>query len=145
MGPAWHGSRSLQGPKTIQICKKNIQTQGKKDGFFMECGALDGEQLSNSLLFEIQFGWLVSHISSYLNLDGQFSILAIYAKMLVYSGTIFKDSHSATVSQLKKNIARLANAVQCCNKLSDNKDCHEFRFSIVRIVISVSNVTSEFW
>jgi len=31
--------------------------KGKKDGFFMECGALDGEQLSNSLLFEIQFGW----------------------------------------------------------------------------------------
>merc|ERR1719458_2230220 len=31
--------------------------KGKKDGFFMECGALDGEHLSNSLLFEIQFGW----------------------------------------------------------------------------------------
>ena len=26
--------------------------------------------------------------------------------------------------------------------MSDNKDCHGFRFSIVRIVISVSNVTS---
>ena len=26
--------------------------------------------------------------------------------------------------------------------MSDNKDCHEFRFSIVRIIISVSNVTS---
>ena len=41
-----------------------------------------------------------------------------------------------------KNIARIANAVQCHNQLSGNKDCHEFRFSIVRIVISVSNVTS---
>ena len=29
------------------------------------------------------------------------------------------------------NIARIANAVQCHNWLSDNKDCHEFRFSIV--------------
>ena len=45
-------------------------------------------------------------------------------------------------AELKVNIARIANAVQCHNQLSDNKDCHDFRFSIVRIVISVSNVTS---
>ena len=38
-----------------------------------------------------------------------------------------------------ENIARIANAVQCHNLLSDYKDCHEFRFSIVRIVISVTN------
>ena len=49
---------------SIQICKQNIRTQGKKDGFFMECGALDGEHLSNSLLFEIQFGWLVYYMNS---------------------------------------------------------------------------------
>merc|ERR1711989_268880 len=40
------------------------------------------------------------------------------------------------------NIARIANAVQCHSLLSGSKDCHEFRFSIVRIVIIVSNVTS---
>ena len=40
------------------------------------------------------------------------------------------------------NIARIANAVQCHSWLSGNKDCHVFRFSIVRIVISVSIVTS---
>ena len=40
------------------------------------------------------------------------------------------------------NIARIANAVQCHNQLSGHKDCHEFRFSIVRILVSVSNVTS---
>ena len=40
------------------------------------------------------------------------------------------------------NIARIANAVQCHNKLSGQKDCHELRFSIVRIVISVSKATS---
>ena len=40
------------------------------------------------------------------------------------------------------NIARIANAVQCHNQLSDDKACHEFRFSIARIVISVSNVRS---
>ena len=45
---------------------------------------------------------------------------------------------------IKQNIARIANAVQCHSLLSGNKDCHEFRFSIVRIVISVSNVTSLF-
>ena len=42
----------------------------------------------------------------------------------------------------RRNIARIANAVQCHSWLSGNKDCHEFRFSIVRIVISVSNVKS---
>lgn len=31
--------------------------KGKRDGFFIECGALDGESISNTLLFEIQFGW----------------------------------------------------------------------------------------
>ena len=41
-----------------------------------------------------------------------------------------------------KNIARIANAVHCHFWLSGNKDCHEFRFSIVGIVISVSIVTS---
>ena len=40
------------------------------------------------------------------------------------------------------NIARIANAVHCHSLLSGNKNCHEFRVSIVRIVISVSNVTS---
>ena len=33
--------------------------QGKRDGFFLECGALDGEYLSNTLLFELQLGWSV--------------------------------------------------------------------------------------
>ena len=41
-----------------------------------------------------------------------------------------------------KNIARIANTVQCHNYLSGNKDCYETRFSIVSIVISVSNITS---
>ena len=40
------------------------------------------------------------------------------------------------------NIARIANAVQCQSLLSGNKDCNEFSFSIGRIVISVSNVSS---
>ena len=40
------------------------------------------------------------------------------------------------------NIARIANAVHCHSWLSRNKNCHEFKFSIVRIVISVLNVAS---
>ena len=46
------------------------------------------------------------------------------------------------VRNIVKNIARIANAVQCHSKLSGNKYCHEFNFSIVRNVISVSNVIS---
>ena len=41
-----------------------------------------------------------------------------------------------------KNIARIANAVHCHSLLLSNKNCHEFSFSTVRIIISVSNVTS---
>ena len=49
-----------------------------------------------------------------------------------------------TFSDVKNdiNIAKIANAVQWHNYLSGNNYCHEFRFSNVRIVISVSNVTS---
>ena len=52
----------------------------------------------------------------------------------------FSNSNSNLI--IKKNIARIKNAVHCHSWLSGNKDCHEFRFSIVRIVISVSIVTS---
>jgi hypothetical protein len=31
--------------------------QGRKDGFFLEAGALDGQLFSNSLLFEMLLGW----------------------------------------------------------------------------------------
>ena len=37
-----------------------------------------------------------------------------------------------------KNIARIANAVHCHSELSGIKDCHEFRFSIVRIVAKIN-------
>ena len=39
------------------------------------------------------------------------------------------------------NIERIANAVQCDSYSSCNKDCHQLMFSIVRITISVSNVS----
>ena len=48
-------------------------------------------------------------------------------------------------SVASRNIARIANAVQCQSLLSGNKDCHEFRFSIVGILISGSNVTSLYY
>ena len=44
---------------------------------------------------------------------------------------------------LEKNIARIANAVQCHSWLSRNKKCHEFTFSIVRIVISAETIKSQ--
>ena len=43
-----------------------IDFQGKQNGFFLECGALDGEYLSNSLLFELQLGWSVSQSCCWL-------------------------------------------------------------------------------
>ena len=64
--PIWTAGpsgRPIQGwmkcffyPLTLLI----IIFQGKQNGFFLECGALDGEYLSNSLLFELQLGWSVS-------------------------------------------------------------------------------------
>ena len=41
-----------------------------------------------------------------------------------------------------KNITRIANTVQYHSQLSGHKDFHTFRFSIVRIVTSASNVAS---
>ena len=38
------------------------------------------------------------------------------------------------VSHLKKDIDRIANAVQCHSLLSGHYDCHALRFSIVRNV-----------
>ena len=31
--------------------------KGKKNGFFIEAGAYDGEELSNTLLFEMKYNW----------------------------------------------------------------------------------------
>ena len=45
---------------------------------------------------------------------------------------------------LSSKNARIANTVQGHSLLSGNKDCHEFRFPILRIVICVSIVTSPF-
>ena len=53
---------------------------------------------------------------------------------------LWKLSKLITNGTDKGNIARIANALQC--PVSDNKDCHEFRFSIVRIVNNFSNVKS---
>jgi len=30
---------------------------GRRDGFFVECGAADGESFSNSLFFELERNW----------------------------------------------------------------------------------------
>ena len=50
--------------------------------------------------------------------------------------TIWDIFHPAITAVTWGNIARIANALQC------HKDCHEFGFSIVRVVISVWNGTS---
>ena len=52
------------------------------------------------------------------------------------------DEELPSCHKEKEDKTKNANAVQCHSLLSGNKDCYEFRFSIVRIVISVSNVTS---
>ena len=43
---------------------------------------------------------------------------------------------------LYQKIGSLNRVAKCHIFYTGNKDCHEFRFSIVRIVISVSNITS---
>ena len=43
------------------------------------------------------------------------------------------------VSDIHKNIARIAYAVQCHSLLSGHYDCHALRFSIIRIVNNISH------
>ena len=69
---------------------------------------------------------------------GQISYKVIIVMILTNSYSKIR----AQKRRQKRNIARIANAVHCHSLLSDNNDCHEFRFSTVRIAISVSNVTS---
>jgi hypothetical protein len=40
-------------------CKKISWGFLQRDGFFIECGALDGEWLSNTLYLEKELGWRV--------------------------------------------------------------------------------------
>ena len=60
-------------------------------------------------------------------------------EILLFSGHLFTSKlfHKSNVW----NITRIASAVWC-HYWSGHKDCHEFRFSIVRSVISVSKVKS---
>ena len=64
-------------------------------------------------------------------------IIAVIIIMMVILVILMKMK-----TKMIENIARIANAVHCHSLLSGNKSCHEFMVSIVRIVISVSNVTS---
>ena len=74
------------------------------------------------------------------NLEGWKRACAIFIRFLQF----WAVSMSFDVCMWWRNIARIANAIQCHNWLSGTKAVmtHEFRFSIVRIIISVSNVTS---
>ena len=52
---------------------------------------------------------------------------------------------SLRISKMRNNMRKHHKNCECCHChswLSGNKDCHELRFSIVRIVISISIVTS---
>ena len=40
-----------------QLAKVADLFKGKRDGFFIESGALNGEKFSNTLLFELELGW----------------------------------------------------------------------------------------
>ena len=68
-------------------------------------------------------------------------------KMCNSKGSKGFNKHKSSVDAIaifESCIARIANAVHCHSWLSGSKDCHEFRFSIVTIVISVSNVSRIF-
>lgn len=62
--------QSLTRPRMLKIQQKNADTSqcgqsklvdsllsGRRDGFFIECGAADGELYSNSLFFETERNW----------------------------------------------------------------------------------------
>ena len=49
------------------------------------------------------------------------------------AGSLYQEQNKnqIRVKGIAKNIARIANALQCHALLSGNTDCHEFKFSIV--------------
>ena len=68
---------------------------------------------------------------------GDIAIRAFLRKTGGYLGSWINRDFSLTDSQDFtidiQNIARIANAVQCQNQLSGNNNCHEFKFSIVKL------------
>ncbi len=114
----------------------------QKNGFFIECGAFDGEQLSNTLLLEIRYGWTGLLIEMdphfYTQLRGKnrkaYSINACLSptgrvSLVNTSITIFIESvHSTNAGHLfgaKYHLSRPSNDVclfaNCTDPMSDNR------------------------
>ena len=91
-------------------------------------------------VYHHSFHWRIPK-SRINNLDSSLEGLYLY----IFQNNIkkcWKGDPERLKALVMKNIAGIANAVQCHSWLSGNKDCHKFRLSIVRIVISVPKVTS---
>ena len=133
---------------SLSRCLESVLfNQTKMSSFFNLQKLMDGNQKVN-----VQVSWR-DLIDVTLADEDINSILTDEANMALQrislsTAPLGKESHKVLTDEifphtkLEQNIARIANAVQCHSFLSDNKDCHEFGFSIVRIVINVSNSTS---
>ncbi len=114
-------------PKNSEILSKlrNSELAGASD-----CHCFLGRSLMSKCVPKSKVGhWLSDSVSQW---HGHLLSCQVTAK----NGS--QPHNSPRLRCYNKNIARIANAVQCHNWLSGNNDCHEFRFSIVRIVISVA-------
>ena len=141
-----------------KCCESSVRTFRKKTPISVRrCrggggGGLRGEQKRSAVLWLFYTDGLPNSIfMSYLTFFNVHAILQYFlhfsqkGKLLDWTNTRLTGLNAVfalKTPQYYGNIARIANAVQCHNWLSDNKDCHGFRFSIIRIVISVSKVTS---
>ena len=125
----------------IEICL--IQNKGRgvqssrpfsKGEFITEYA---GELISGK---EASSRWTIQSNQGYWNLKK----LTLFASGSQFTSTTRVRAVTCSGSNIKKQIIGkcFTNAVQGHSWLSGNKDCHEYRFSIFRIVISVSNVTS---
>ena len=93
----------------------------------------------SSWFMEILHGWQMASLQT---VGTKYVLRNMRRKLKMGKYDIIIRLHMITYVPRNTNIARIANAVQCHNQLSVTKDCHEFRFSNVRTVISVSSVTS---
>ena len=135
--------------KSAQIILENILFQRKFENQILIKG-VKKKKVSNFTKIVLQSFPSLSDLDTFCNFS-QFSAQKVFSitmdTTLMCKSTILKRENLSTKGHgiyTYTNIARIANAVHCHSWLSGNKDCHEFRFIIVRIVISVSNVTNLF-
>ena len=104
----------------------------KRDGFFIEIGASDGIELSNTYLLETKYNWSGICVEP---IPIKFEMLCKNRpKSLCYSNAVFNESN-------KKVIFDIANNFDLLSGISFNIDCHKNLVNANKTQITVTTIS----